>query len=91
VHSDSASVEYHRWLTPEQIGARFGLAHEDLDVIQRWLESRGFSINTPYRTANAILRTCAIHKSRPLSRRPFKASHPCTIFSRGRTPFNSGP
>jgi subtilase family serine protease len=40
-----ASAEYHRWLTPQQIGARFGLAHEDLDTIQRWLESHGFTVN----------------------------------------------
>jgi subtilase family serine protease len=40
-----ASPEYHHWLTPQQIGARFGLAHEDLETIQGWLESHGFSVN----------------------------------------------
>ena len=43
-----ASPEYHRWLTPEQIGARFGLAHEDLETIQIWLRSHGFSVNRVY-------------------------------------------
>jgi len=40
-----ASPEYHHWLTPQQIGARFGLAHEDLETIESWLRSHGFSIN----------------------------------------------
>jgi subtilase family serine protease len=45
MHNPSASAEYHNWLTPQQIGARFGLAREDLETIQRWLESHGFSVN----------------------------------------------
>ena len=45
MHNPAASAQYHNWLTPQQIGARFGLAHEDLEVIQRWLQSHGFSIN----------------------------------------------
>ena len=45
---DPASAEYHHWLTPQQIGARFGLAHEDLETIQGWLESHGFSVNRVY-------------------------------------------
>jgi subtilase family serine protease len=40
-----ASPEYHHWLTPQQIGARFGLAHQDLETIQGWLESHGFTVN----------------------------------------------
>src|ERR1700723_1963155 len=36
MHNPSASAEYHHWLTPQQIGARFGLAREDLETMQRW-------------------------------------------------------
>ena len=43
-----ASAEYHHWLTPQEIGTRFGLAHEDLETIQHWLESHGFSVNRVY-------------------------------------------
>ena len=42
---NTTSPQYHQWLTPQQIGARFGLAHEDLEAIQRWLGSHGFSVN----------------------------------------------
>ncbi len=44
----AASAAYHQWLTPQQIGARFGLAREDLAVIRSWLESHGFSVNRVY-------------------------------------------
>lgn len=54
MHDDSGKAEYHHWLTPDQIGARFGLAHEDLDVIQRWLESHGFSINRVHQNGLVI-------------------------------------
>lgn len=43
-----ASAAYHRWLTPQEIGARFGLAHEDHDVIRGWLNSHGFTVNRIY-------------------------------------------
>ena len=48
MHDPAASAAYHRWLTPQQIGARFGLAREDLAVIRSWLESHGFSVNRVY-------------------------------------------
>src|ERR1051326_5576758 len=34
---DSTSPLYHQWLTPEQIGARFGLAQSDLDQVTQRL------------------------------------------------------
>jgi hypothetical protein len=37
------SPDYHRWLTPEQFGSRFGLAQIDIDKLTAWLESVGFS------------------------------------------------
>ena len=39
---DPASGEYHRWLTPEQFGERFGPAQQDIDAVSAWLASRGF-------------------------------------------------
>jgi subtilase family serine protease len=48
-----ASPEYHHWLTPQQIGTRFGLEHEDLQTIQSWLGSHGFSVNHVY--ANGLV------------------------------------
>jgi subtilase family serine protease len=48
MHDPEAATAYHRWLTPQQVGARFGLAREDLAVIQHWLEYHGFSVNRVY-------------------------------------------
>jgi subtilase family serine protease len=42
---DPQSANYHRWLTPEEFGAQFGVAQEDLDVIANWLEGHGFRVN----------------------------------------------
>jgi len=53
MHS-SASADYHRWLTSQQIGARFGLAREDLEVIEGWLESHGFTVNRVYENGLVI-------------------------------------
>jgi hypothetical protein len=36
---------FHKWLTPEQFGARFGLSQGDLDRITTWLESQGFKVS----------------------------------------------
>ena len=37
------SPNYHKWLTPEQYGARFGMSQGDLDRVKTWLESAGFT------------------------------------------------
>lgn len=49
-----ASPLFHQWLTPEQFGARFGMAQEDLDKVQSWLEQQGFSIDSVARSRNSI-------------------------------------
>lgn len=40
---DRHSASYHKWLTPEQFGARFGLNEEDLAKVKQWLEREGFN------------------------------------------------
>jgi subtilase family serine protease len=40
-----SSPDYHRWLTPEQVGARFGLSQSDLDAVTGWLISQGLQVN----------------------------------------------
>ncbi|HTB98081.1 MAG TPA: protease pro-enzyme activation domain-containing protein [Terracidiphilus sp.] len=40
-----SSPLYHQWLTPEQYGARFGMAQSDLDKVETWLQQQGFSID----------------------------------------------
>jgi len=39
------SSSYHHWLTPEEIGSRFGPGDEDLDAVTRWLGASGFRIS----------------------------------------------
>ena len=36
---------YHKWLTPEQFGKRFGAADSDIAAVTAWLESHGFTVN----------------------------------------------
>jgi len=41
---DPGSSQYHRWLTPDQFGERFGFSQADLKSVSTWLESQGFTI-----------------------------------------------
>jgi pseudomonalisin len=38
---DAASPYFHRWLTPEEYGQRFGVSENDLEQITNWLASHG--------------------------------------------------
>ncbi|HZS54852.1 MAG TPA: S53 family peptidase [Bryobacteraceae bacterium] len=40
-----ASPDYHRWLTPQEFGRRFGISDQDLKTVTDWLQARGFSID----------------------------------------------
>ncbi len=39
------SANYHRWLSPEQFGDRFGLTANDMSQVVGWLESQGLKVN----------------------------------------------
>jgi uncharacterized protein (TIGR03437 family) len=39
------SPNYHKWLTPEQFGDRFGLSANDLAKVISWLESEGLKVD----------------------------------------------
>jgi len=43
-----ASPNFHKWLTAQQFGERFGLAQQDLDTITHWLEAHRFTVNVVY-------------------------------------------
>jgi subtilase family serine protease len=43
---DANSPLYHKWLTSEEFGARFGLADSDIATVQSWLEQQGFTVNS---------------------------------------------
>src|SRR5580692_3880859 len=40
-----SSPQYHKWLTPEAFGERFGLSEGDLVKVAGWLKSEGFAID----------------------------------------------
>ena len=39
-----SSLNYHKWLTPEQFGQRFGPADADIRAVTGWLSSQGFQV-----------------------------------------------
>ena len=45
---DTASPNFHKWLTAAEFGERFGAAQSDLDAISAWLQSHGLTVNSVY-------------------------------------------
>ncbi len=39
------SPNFHKWLTPQQIGDQYGPSPEDIATVARWLEASGFKVN----------------------------------------------
>ena len=42
---DPTSLDYHHWLTPDEIGQRFGLSDNDIGALSGWLQSHGLQVN----------------------------------------------
>ena len=51
--TDQSSPNFHQWLTAREFGERFGVAKQDRETIERWLESHGLKVNVDY--PNGIL------------------------------------
>jgi len=51
---DQNSPLYHRWLTPDEAAAQFGPSDDDVQVVTRWLESHGFTVNDVYLSNGVI-------------------------------------
>lgn len=51
---DPASPQYHHWLSPQEFGARFGMASTDLEKVQSWLEQEGLSVERVSPSRNMI-------------------------------------
>jgi len=49
-----ASPAYHKWLTPAQYGAAYGISESDLVRVQTWLQSHGFKIERVPAAHNVI-------------------------------------
>ena len=42
---DPASPNYRKWLTPTEVGERFGATQHDLDAISAWLRAQGLRVD----------------------------------------------
>jgi subtilase family serine protease len=51
---DQKSPSYHKWLTPEEFGDRFGVSAGDLAKLTKWLASQGFAVQQIARARNWI-------------------------------------
>jgi hypothetical protein len=54
---DPKSPNYHKWLTPEQFGARFGLGANDIRKVTDWLKAQNLRIVTVARGGQFIVFT----------------------------------
>ncbi len=45
---DPNSPNYHKWLTPEDFGKRFGVADSDVQTVTSYLSSQGMSVGRVY-------------------------------------------
>jgi hypothetical protein len=43
---DASSPSYHRFLTPVQVGKRFGTSQHDIEAVTGWLRSQGLRLNS---------------------------------------------
>jgi hypothetical protein len=48
------SPSYHRWITPAQYAAQFGVADADIATVQKWLEQQGFATDSVSHSRNRI-------------------------------------
>jgi hypothetical protein len=55
---DRASPNFHKWLTPEQLGREFGPEQSDIRMVVSWLESHGFRVTEVSQGRMLIPRLC---------------------------------
>ena len=51
---DPKSAGYHRWITPDEYAARFGMTLTDLAKVTSWLKSQGLMVDSISRNRNEI-------------------------------------
>ena len=51
---DRSSPNYHRWLTPQQFGDRFGLSSRDYAAVVSWVQSQGLHVEDHARARNWV-------------------------------------
>jgi hypothetical protein len=48
------SASYHKWLTPAQFGAAYGVTDADLQTVEQWLQGHGFKIERVSQARNIL-------------------------------------
>ena len=51
---DAKSASYHKWLTPEQFGAQYGVADADVQAVTSYLAAQGFAVGRVFTSKMAI-------------------------------------
>ncbi len=51
---DPRSPRFHKWMTADEIGRKYGVAEADLDTVRQWLQSFGFHVNATYPSGTVI-------------------------------------
>lgn len=51
---DPSSPNYHRFLTPVQVGKRFGASQHDIEAVAGWLRSQGLRVNSVFNSRMMI-------------------------------------
>lgn len=51
---DPKSANYHKWLTPAQFGAQFGVADADVQAVTSYLAAQGFAVGRVFTNKMAI-------------------------------------
>lgn len=49
-----ASPSFHKWLTPEQFGASFGISDDDLASVTSWVQAKGFKVEKVSQARNLV-------------------------------------
>jgi subtilase family serine protease len=50
-----ASADYHHWLTPVEIGKRFGASSHDIHAVTAWLQSQGLHVDSVSNSRERII------------------------------------
>ncbi len=48
------SANYHKWLSADELGRRFGTSQHDMETIVAWLQSHGLRVNVVYPSAMVL-------------------------------------
>ncbi len=48
------SLTFHKWMTADEIGSKYGVEPADLETIRQWLQGFGFRVNATYPNGTVI-------------------------------------